>query len=61
MGISGLRLSLIAQNLYYITADGYRGVNIEARNRYNDPLIVGYQRGQYPIPRTILFGVEVNF
>lgn len=62
--LSGMRLFLAAQNLYYWTAEGYRGINPEARRRvenYDTPLIDGHQRGGFPIPRTLIFGVEVNF
>lgn len=61
MKLTGLRFSLSAQNLYFLNNKNYRGINIEARNSQSDALVDGYQRGAFPIPRTILFGVEVNF
>ena len=64
IGLSGLRFFVSGQNLYYIMANGYRGINPEARSQtglYNTSLIDGYQRGGFPIPRTIIFGLEVNF
>jgi TonB-linked SusC/RagA family outer membrane protein len=63
-GLSGLKFFLSGQNLYYVMANGYRGINPESRNsssQYSSPLVDGYQRGGYPIPRTIIFGIEVNF
>ncbi len=64
LGISGLRLFLSGQNLYFWMPKSYFGINPESRYKsgpYNTPLIDGYQRGGYPIPKTILMGVEVNF
>ncbi|NRS88045.1 TonB-linked SusC/RagA family outer membrane protein [Flavobacterium sp. 7E] len=59
--LSTLRLSLTGQNLLFVTNNQYRGINIEARTSQTSPLIDGYQRGGFPIQRTILFGVEVGF
>ncbi len=59
-----LRLYVSAQNLYYHTAKGYRGLNPEGRfssGPYNTSLIDGYQRGTFPIPKTLIFGVDINF
>lgn len=62
--LTGARLYLSAQNLWYGFAKGYRGINPEARfntGPYLSPLIDGYQRGSFPLPQTLLFGVDVNF
>lgn len=62
--LSSARLYFSAQNLYFKTADGYRGINPEARftsGPYSSPLYDGYQRGAYPMPKTYLFGIDVNF
>lgn len=62
--LSSMRLYFSAQNLYFHSASGYRGINPEARNDsgpYSTPLVNGYQRGGFPMPRTFLFGVDLNF
>ena len=61
--ISNLRVYLTAQNLYYHFADGYRGINPEARNtKGTNPLTTGFiQYQSYAIPKTILAGLEINF
>jgi TonB-linked SusC/RagA family outer membrane protein len=62
--LTSLRAYFSGQNLYFRSADGYRGINTEARfttGPYNTPAVDGYQRGGFPIPRTILFGIDVNF
>ncbi|MEO8406267.1 MAG: SusC/RagA family TonB-linked outer membrane protein, partial [Chitinophagaceae bacterium] len=62
--INSMRFYFSAQNLYYHSASGYRGINPEARfttGPYNTPLVDGYQRGAYPLPKTVLFGLDVNF
>lgn len=62
--MSSVRLYFSAQNLYFHTAGGYRGINPEARftsGPYNVPLVDGYQRGSFPMPKTVLFGIDVNF
>lgn len=62
--LNSLRLYASAQNLYFHTAAGYRGINPEARfssGPYNTPLVDGYQRGSFPMPRTYQVGIDVNF
>jgi len=62
--LSGLRFYCSVQNAFVIMANGYRGINPEARlttGAYATPLILGYQRGGFPMPRTILFGLDINF
>ena len=62
--MSSLRFYFSGQNLYFHSAEGYRGINPEARfttGPYNTPLVDGYQRGSFPMPKTILFGVDINF
>ncbi len=64
VGIKGLRVYITGQNLFFKTAKGYRGLNPESRFQtgpYNTPLVDGYQRGSYPVSRTILFGLDLNF
>lgn len=51
MGLSGLRVFAQGENLYTWTK--WRGFDAES-NRAND-------QAQYPTPRTISFGVEVQF
>ncbi len=62
--INSLRVYFSGQNLYFGFGKGYRGINPEARfttGPYAIPQVDGYQRGSFPIPRTILFGIDVNF
>jgi TonB-dependent starch-binding outer membrane protein SusC len=63
-GLSSFRVYCSGQNLFFQTASGYRGINTEARftsGPYNTPLVDGYQRGSFPMAKTILFGLDVNF
>lgn len=62
--LSSARIYFAAQNLYYHFADSYRGINPEARftsGPYNSPLLDGYQRGSFPMPKTYIFGIDINF
>lgn len=62
--LSSLRLYTSAQNLYFYSASGYRGINPEGRSTsgpYASALVAGYQRGAFPIPRTFVFGIDINF
>jgi TonB-linked SusC/RagA family outer membrane protein len=62
--LSGLRLYVTAQNMYFHMAPNYRGLNPEGRFQngpYASSLIDGYQRGAFPIPKTFLVGVNINF
>jgi TonB-linked SusC/RagA family outer membrane protein len=62
--LSSARLYFSAQNMYFHSAAGYRGINPEARTNsgiYDTPLVDGYQRGAFPMPKTLLFGLDVNF
>ncbi len=64
LGLNSLRVYFSGQNLYFNNAKNYRGINTEARfttGPYATPLADGYQRGGFPTPKTILFGVDVNF
>jgi TonB-dependent starch-binding outer membrane protein SusC len=62
--LNSARLYFSAQNLYFGTGASYRGINPEARfttGPYSIPTVDGYQRGSYPMPKTYLFGIDVNF
>ena len=62
--LGSVRFYATAQNLLYLTAKGYRGLNPEAgfsSGVYNTPLVDGYQRGSYPINRSFRFGVDLSF
>ena len=62
--LSSARIYFSGQNLYFHAASGYRGINTEARftsGPYNTPAVDGYQRGGFPMPKTILFGLDINF
>ncbi|WP_418263223.1 SusC/RagA family TonB-linked outer membrane protein [Flavobacterium faecale] len=60
LGLTNLRFFLSGQNLLFFANKDYRGINIEARTSQSDALHAGYQRGAYPIQRTILAGIEVG-
>lgn len=62
--LTSMRAYFSGQNLYFSTPDSYRGINTEARftsGPYNTPLVDGYQRGGFPMPKTLLFGIDINF
>jgi TonB-linked SusC/RagA family outer membrane protein len=62
--LGGLRFYASGENLFFVMAKSYRGINPEARNtsgNYASPLIDGYQRGGFPIGRTMTIGVDINF
>src|SRR5258705_435801 len=62
--LSSLRLYSSAQNMYFHSASSYRGINPEGRfitGPYANPLISGYQRGSFPIPKTVTIGIDLNF
>ncbi len=62
--LSGLRLYATAQNLFFQSGSNYRGINPESRfstGPYNTPLVDGYQRGGFPINKTFLLGIDLNF
>jgi TonB-linked SusC/RagA family outer membrane protein len=64
--LSQFRVYFSAQNLFYIMAPGYKGINPEARytsGPYSSafPLVDGYQRGDFPLNRTYTLGVDINF
>ncbi|MSP85493.1 MAG: TonB-dependent receptor [Flavobacteriaceae bacterium] len=64
IGLSSLRLYTSGQNLYFHSASSYKGINPEGRSNsgpYASALVSGYQRGSFPIPRTIVFGIDINF
>lgn len=62
--INGLRAYFSAQNMIYLMAPGFRGINPEARKtsaQYASPLVDGYQRGAFPLNRTFTVGFDVTF
>ena len=62
--IKGARVYTSVNNLIYVMSSDFRGINPEARSRsssYADPLIDGYQRGAFPLERTVTFGLNLNF
>ncbi len=62
--MSSLRIYGSVQNAYVHWAKSYRGINPEARTIsgfYSSPLVDGYQRGAYPMPRTFMLGLDINF
>lgn len=65
IGLRNLRAYASAQNVAFWWPKSYRGVNPEARytndNYGSSPLIDGYQRGGFPIQRTISVGLELTF
>lgn len=64
VGLQSLRLYASGQNLLYLMAPGYRGINPEARatsGQYASPLVNGYQRGGFPLQSSVMAGIELNF
>lgn len=64
LNLGSVRFYANAQNIFFKTAKGYRGLNPEAgfsTGVYNTPLIDGYQRGSYPINKSFRFGVDLSF
>ena len=62
--LSSARFYFSAHNVFFHSASGYRGINTEARfntGPYTTPLVDGYQRGSFPMPKTFLFGIDINF
>jgi hypothetical protein len=62
--LSSFRMFLTAQNLYYHKSKDYRGINPEARTTsgpYSSSLIGGYQRGAFPVVKSYLIGIDINF
>ncbi len=62
--LSSVRFYMSGQNLFFHAASNYKGLNIEARNntaQYASPLLDGYQRGAFPLNRTIIFGLDIKF
>jgi len=62
--LRNLRVYFSAENLVYIMAPSYRGINPEARrtaSNYTSPLVDGYQRGAFPLNRTITGGLDITF
>ena len=62
--LSSFRIYFSAQNLFFHSASGYRGINTEGRftgGPYVTPLIDGYQRGSFPMAKAYLLGVDINF
>lgn len=62
--VNGLRLYFSGQNMYFYTPSNYRGINPEGRSTsgpYASSLVDGYQRGAFPIPKTVVFGLDINF
>ena len=62
--LGSARFYFSAYNLFFHKASGYRGINSEGRfntGPYATSLVDGYQRGSYPMPRTYLFGIDLNF
>jgi TonB-linked SusC/RagA family outer membrane protein len=62
--VKSVRLYSSADNIFFITGKSYRGINPEARmvsGPYASPVLGGYQRGGFPVTRTVAFGIDVNF
>jgi TonB-linked SusC/RagA family outer membrane protein len=64
--LSSLRFYFSASNLVYLMGSDYKGINPETRmttGPYSSafPLVSGYQRGTFPLTRSFIFGVDINF
>ncbi len=58
--MSSARIYLAAQNLLYLTADGYTGFNPESINN-TSATTYGYQRAGSPVFSTVSVGINVGF
>lgn len=62
MGLSSMRIYATGQNLLYLMADNYRGINPEARNGLRSAMTRNtYQKGVYPIVKSYNLGININF
>ncbi|MCC9064847.1 SusC/RagA family TonB-linked outer membrane protein [Flavobacterium piscisymbiosum] len=64
LGITKARFYLSGENLLFVKSSGFFGLNPEGITNsgvYSSPLISGYQRGAFPVQRTISFGIDINF
>ena len=64
LGLGSLRAYISGQNLLFFMANGYRGINPEARQtngEYGSALVGGYQRGGFPVQRTFTVGLDITF
>lgn len=64
IGLSKARIYMTGENLLYLKSSDFTGLNPEGLNTsgvYASPLVSGYQRGAYPVQRTIAFGIDINF
>ena len=62
--MSSMRCYVTASNPFFKMAKGYRSINPEGRSfsgPYASSLIDGYQRGSFPITKSINIGVDINF
>jgi len=59
LNVDKLRVYLNAQNIYTIT--NYSGLDPEIGTRGYNPLDIGVDRGYYPVPRIISFGMNLTF
>jgi TonB-linked SusC/RagA family outer membrane protein len=65
LGLTNLRIYVSGQNIAFWWSKEYRGVNPEARYKSelyaSNPLIDGYQRGGFPLQRTLSLGLDLTF
>jgi len=64
--LNSLRAYFSASNLFYFMAPGYKGINPETRKTtgpYSSafPLVSGFQDGTFPLSRSFIIGVDINF
>lgn len=57
--LSNLKVYATAQNFFTFTR--YTGFDPEVGNSGNSPLEQGYDNSNYPLPRTLFFGINVQF
>ena len=64
IGLNQFRMYFTGQNLLYLTAKSFRGLNPESRRSsgtYSNSLVTGYDRGGYPVPKTMVLGFDIKF
>jgi len=62
--LSSLRVYFSGQNLFFFIPKTTRLINPEGRANtgvYTSSLLDGYQRGSFPVQKTFVFGIDINF
>lgn len=61
---NSMRVFFAGQNLFFKSASNFKALNPEGRANtgpYSSALIDGYQRGSFPVQKTYVIGIDINF